>query len=130
MQDKKEKEVQEKMEIVRIVKKILRKGKFSEQELQTAEEIANRFCLKGQMAIASFLMIAKNQDKFREALAILEEHWKIAWKSQPPEVRGDPNYDLASFASYKIACWKLNIPSIFVTGSKTTENIEFLLGIK
>ena len=118
------------MEVFGTVKRILQKSEFSEQELQTAEEMASRFCLKGQMAIASFLMIAKNQDKFREALAVLEEHWKIAWESQPPEVRGDPSYDLVSFASYGVACWKLNIPSLFVTGSETTEDIEFLLGIK
>ncbi len=57
-----------------------------------ALDMIGRFSLNGQIAIATLLRYALEQEKFERALALLERFYREHWFYQHPEVRGDPEF--------------------------------------
>lgn len=59
---------------------------------ERAWEFVCEFSLNGQIAIATLLRYAFEQDKFDRALEVVERFYREHWHYQAPEVRGDPGF--------------------------------------
>lgn len=63
-----------------------------------AQEMVDRFSLNGQIAIATLLRYAHEQEKFDAAMKLLEKFYREHWVYQHPEVRGDPGFTTVNAA--------------------------------